>query len=80
MLEALRPALATTGGPLICLSSPWRREGALWETYDRYHCAPAEDVVVWHAPSRAMNPSPALAAYIERAERLDPVSAAALLL
>ncbi len=76
VLEALRPALATTGGPLICLSSPWRREGALWEAYNRYHGAPADDVVVWHASTVLMNQSRELATYIERAERLDPVSAA----
>ena len=76
VLEALRPALATTGGPLICLSSPWRRQGALWEAYNRYHGAPADDVIVWHAPTVAMNPSPSVGAYIARAERLDPVSAA----
>ena len=75
VLDALRPGLATTGGPLVCLSSPWRREGALWDAYHRYHGAPADGIVVWHAPTRTMNPALPVKV-IERAERLDPVSAA----
>jgi hypothetical protein len=30
VLNAIRPGLASTGGPLICLSSPFAEEGALW--------------------------------------------------
>jgi hypothetical protein len=30
MIRALRPTLATTGGKLIVLSSPYRHTGALW--------------------------------------------------
>ena len=75
VLEALKPALSTTDGPLICLSSPWRREGALWNAYDRYHGAPSDGVLAWHASTRTMNPSFPVEV-IERAERLDPVWAA----
>jgi phage terminase large subunit-like protein len=32
ILNAARPALATTQGPLIAISSPYARRGALWET------------------------------------------------
>jgi hypothetical protein len=35
ILNAARPALATTQGPLIAISSPYARRGALWETYKR---------------------------------------------
>jgi hypothetical protein len=31
ILNALRPSLATTSGPLIVISSPYAKRGALWE-------------------------------------------------
>jgi hypothetical protein len=34
-VEILNAALATTQGPLIAISSPYARRGALWETYKR---------------------------------------------
>jgi hypothetical protein len=37
ILNAARPALATTQGPLIAISSPYARRGALWETYRRHY-------------------------------------------
>jgi phage terminase large subunit-like protein len=36
VLNAVRPALATTFGPLIVISSPHARRGELWETYRRH--------------------------------------------
>ena len=75
ILRALRPGLATTGGPLICLSSPWRREGALYEAYARHYGRFEDGVIVWHAPTLTMNPT-LPASVIEEARRLDPVSAA----
>ena len=32
---ALRPTLATTGGPLICISSPYARKGEMWTAFNR---------------------------------------------
>jgi len=57
ILNAARPALATTGGPLIAISSPYARRGALWETFKR-HYGPEGDpaVLVVHATSRDFNP------------------------
>ena len=57
ILAALRPALATTGGPLWAISSPHARRGELWQTYKRHH-GPAGDprIVVAQASSRTMNP------------------------
>jgi hypothetical protein len=34
ILHAVRPTLATSGGPLICISSPYARRGALWTPID----------------------------------------------
>jgi hypothetical protein len=58
ILAALRPALATTSGPMICISSPYARRGELWSTYQR-HFGPKGDrlILVARAPSRTMNPS-----------------------
>jgi hypothetical protein len=58
IIAALRPALATTQGPLIAISSPYARRGELWSTYQR-HFGPAGDpkILVAKAPSRTMNPS-----------------------
>lgn len=37
ILSALRPALATTNGLLVAISSPRDMRGALWETHQRHH-------------------------------------------
>lgn len=55
-IAALRPALATLGGKLIALSSPYARRGALWETYRR-HYGEEGRVLVAQAPSMTMNPT-----------------------
>jgi len=58
ILSALRPSLATTGGPLIAISSPYARRGELWNTYAE-HYGPGGDpaILVANAPSRVMNPT-----------------------
>src|SRR6185436_19716483 len=48
MLRALRPTLATTGGRLIILSSPYGQSGALWDLYRR-HYGRDSDVLMWRA-------------------------------
>ncbi|SHF60588.1 hypothetical protein SAMN02745157_2525 [Kaistia soli DSM 19436] len=58
ILDALRPALATTGGPLVVISSPYARRGELWAAYKR-HYGPKGDprVLVAKGPSRTFNPT-----------------------
>jgi hypothetical protein len=56
VIAALRPALATLGGKLIALSSPYARRGMLWETYKRLY-GKSGRVLVAQAPSRTMNPT-----------------------
>ncbi len=77
LLEALRPTLATTGGPLIASSSPYARRGELWLTYRR-HYGPDGDklIIVAQAASRVTNPSLSQRV-VDRALERDPVSAAA---
>ena len=58
ILAAARPALATTGGPLIVISSPYAQSGELWNTYKRDFGAAGDPLVlVAKAPSRTMNPT-----------------------
>lgn len=56
IVAALRPALATLGGKLVALSSPYARRGMLWETYRR-HYGKVGRLLVAQAPSRTMNPT-----------------------
>lgn len=55
IVRSLRPGLATTGGPLIAISSPYSRQGVMYEAYKRYYGVDG-DILVWVAPSRVMNP------------------------
>lgn len=75
ILEAVRPGLATTGGPLLCASSPHRKSGELWRAYRTHHGQPG-DVLVWQAATRTMNPS-VPQAVITRAYERDAAAASA---
>jgi hypothetical protein len=58
ILNAVRPGLATTNGPLIIASSPYAKRGVLWETH-RKHYGPQGDplILVAQGASRDFNPS-----------------------
>ena len=56
IIAALRPALATLGGKLVALSSPYARRGVLWNAYKR-HFGHESPVLVAQAPSMTMNPT-----------------------
>lgn len=75
ILNAIRPAMATLGGKLIALSSPYSKRGELWNAYRRYYGKPS-DVLVAQAPSRTMNPS-LPQSVVDRAMERDPESAQA---
>jgi hypothetical protein len=77
ILNAVRPGLATTGGPLFMISSPYARRGELWRTYDR-HYGPHGDplVLVAQGTSRQFNPTLSQSV-VDRALDRDPVSARA---
>jgi hypothetical protein len=57
ILNGLRPGLATTGGLLLCISSPYARRGELWRNYREHFGKDGDPVLVWQAPTAAMNPS-----------------------
>ena len=69
--------MATTRGPLIAISSPYARKGALWETYRR-HFGPDGDpsILVAQGTSRDFNPSLSQAV-IDRAMERDAPAAKA---
>ena len=58
ILNAVRPGLATTGGPLIIASSPYAKRGVLFETYRRHYGADGDPLIlVAKGTSREFNPS-----------------------
>jgi len=76
ILNAARPLLATTGGPLIVISSPYARRGELWNTFKRDYGPDGDPLIlVASAPSQTMNPtlSPKV---VDRAFIRDPANAA----
>ena len=76
VLAALLPAMSTVPGSLLLAAgSPYGRRGILWRTYERHFGKPGP-VLVWHAPSRVMNPL-LPASEIERAYAADPARASA---
>jgi hypothetical protein len=57
IVAALRPAMSTVPGALLIgISSPYARRGVLWDMHRR-HFGHDGDVLVWQAPTRAMNPT-----------------------
>jgi hypothetical protein len=58
ILNAVRPGLSTTQGPLVIISSPHARRGVVWDAY-KGHFGPEGDpeILVAQAASRTMNPS-----------------------
>lgn len=57
VLKALRPALGTTRGMLICLSSPYWEKGELYKAHQRHYGRNDSKVLAWKAPTRVMNPT-----------------------
>ena len=58
ILNACRPGLATTGGPLLIASSPYAKRGELWETHRKHYGAGGDPLIlVVQGSSREFNPS-----------------------
>ena len=72
ILGAVRPSLATTGGPLIIISSPHGKSGEVYEAYRR-NFGPNGDprVLVVNGATRDFNPS-LPQAVVDRALERDP--------
>jgi hypothetical protein len=74
MLRAVRPCLATTGGRLVILSSPYGASGALWDLHRRHFGRDAAPVLVWQADAPTMNPT-LPSDYLARMREEDPEAA-----
>ncbi len=70
MLRAARTRLATTGGKLLILSSPYAQSGALWDLY-RKNYGKDTPILVWQGSAAEMNPTLPVD-YLERMREDDP--------
>ena len=77
ILSAVRPGLATTGGMLAIISSPYARRGEVWEAY-RTNYGPTGDplILVAQGTSRELNPTLSQSV-VDRALERDPAAATA---
>jgi hypothetical protein len=77
ILNAVRPGLATTQGPLFIASSPYAKRGALFESFKCHYGAGGDPLIlVAKGTSRELNPSLAQSV-VDRALERDRTSAAA---
>jgi hypothetical protein len=77
ILNSARPAMATVpGAMLLCASSPYARRGELWNAYKQWYGDDQAPVLVWHAPTRTMNPT-VPQRIIDKALEEDPARGAA---
>src|SRR5262249_23868762 len=77
ILNAVRPSLATTGGLLCVISSPYARRGVLWDSFKNHFGAQGNpSILVAKAATRELNPSLSQQ-FIDREYEKDPIWAAA---
>ena len=77
ILDACRPALATTGGPLVCISSPYGKRGEIWNAFRRDYSPEGDPrILVAKGSSRQLNPT-LPQKVVDRAMERDPQSAKA---
>ena len=57
LVRALLPALATTGGKLLGISSPYAQRGFAYNSFKKHHGNEQGSTLVWMAPCRTMNPT-----------------------
>jgi hypothetical protein len=77
VLGALRPGMATIpGAMLLCASSPYAQRGALYNAYRKHFGKDGDQILIWQAPTRLMNPT-VPQSVIDAALEADPSAAAA---
>ncbi len=74
LVRALRPSLASTGGRLLCVGTPFRAAGYSYDTFKRSFANDDADVLCWNAPSLFMNPTLS-EKFVQRAIDEDPIAA-----
>jgi hypothetical protein len=77
IINAVRPGLATTGGPVIMITSPYAKRGEAYAAF-RDHYGPNGDplVIVAKGPSRTFNPT-LKQSVVDRALKKDRAAASA---
>jgi hypothetical protein len=76
ILAAVRPSLATTGGPLFAIGSPHARRGETWKVFNKHFGrAGGPEILVANGPTRTFNPT-IKQSIIDRAYAHDPAVAA----
>ena len=77
ILNGIRPGMATVPDSLLlCISSPYARRGALWESYKEHFGKDGDPVLFWQADTQSMNPTVSQKV-IQDAYQADPESASA---
>jgi hypothetical protein len=77
ILNAVRPGLATTGGPLFMISSPYARRGELWRVFNKNFGQGGDPLIlVARGTSRTFNPT-LKQIVVDRALERDAASASA---
>jgi hypothetical protein len=77
VINAIKPGMATIpGSMLLCASSPHARCGVLWEAHRKHFGQDGDPVLVWQAPTRAMNAT-VPQSYIDAHMAEDPARAQA---
>ncbi|MEQ1951362.1 hypothetical protein [Mesorhizobium sp. CN2-181] len=77
ILTAIRPSLATTGGPLIAITSPFAKAGEVYQAAQQYFKPDADPLIlVARGASRDFNPS-LPQKVVDRAMQRDPAAASA---
>ncbi|KKN04015.1 hypothetical protein LCGC14_1101780 [marine sediment metagenome] len=74
LVRAIRPALASTGGRLLLVGTPYASRGYSYHTWKRAYGSDSCDVLCWNAPSILMNPTLSKAV-VARAIAEDPIAA-----
>jgi hypothetical protein len=57
LIRAIQPSLATTGGKLIAISSPYAEQGWCYRQHKKHYAKDDAPVLVWNTDSQTMNPT-----------------------
>ena len=74
LVRALRPGLATVGGKLVAISSPYAKKGWAYQQFRKHHGNDVGTALVWNCPSRTMNATLAQSVVDEALDE-DPAAA-----
>lgn len=78
MIAAIRPALMTTQGKLVCITTPFAQKGFTYQTYKKHFGNDKSDrMIVWNAPSLTMNDASLTQAHVDAEIAEDPAKARA---